>query len=86
VASRSPSLRVESQDGYCPLASYIGARGFCLELSLCPKMQHSAKDTQDNLQRVIPLAYRLRLSVGTSVSSGLRRMMNRREAAGRDGL
>jgi Transposase DDE domain group 1 len=46
-------------DGYCPLASYIGAHGFCLELSLRPGTQHSAKDTQDNLQRVIPLAQRL---------------------------
>jgi hypothetical protein len=46
-------------DGYCPLASYIGAYGFCLELSLRPGVQHSAKDTQDNLARVIPLAHRL---------------------------
>ncbi len=46
-------------DGYCPLASYIGANGFCLELKLRPGTQHSAKDTQDNLQRVIPLAQRL---------------------------
>jgi hypothetical protein len=46
-------------DGYCPLASYIGAYGFCLELKLRPGTQHSAKDTQDNLQRVIPLAQRL---------------------------
>jgi Transposase DDE domain group 1 len=46
-------------DGYCPLASYVGAHGFCLELKLRPGTQHSAKDTQDNLQRVIPLAQRL---------------------------
>jgi Transposase DDE domain group 1 len=46
-------------DGYCPLASYIGAYGFCLELKLRPGTQHSAKNTQDNLQRVIPLAQRL---------------------------
>jgi Transposase DDE domain group 1 len=46
-------------DGYCPLASYIGAYGFCLELKLRPGTQHSAKGTQDNLQRVIPLAQRL---------------------------
>ena len=46
-------------DGYCPLASYIGAHGFCLELSLRPGTQHSAKDTQDNLQRGTPLAQRL---------------------------
>ena len=46
-------------DGFCPLASYIGAYGWCLELSLRPGTQHSAKDTEDNLQRVIPLAQRL---------------------------
>ncbi|MBE0547508.1 MAG: IS1380 family transposase [Rubrivivax sp.] len=46
-------------DGYCPLASYIGSHGFCLELSLRPGTQHSAKNTEDNLKRVIPLAQRL---------------------------
>ena len=46
-------------DGYCPLASYIGAYGWPLELSLRPGTQHSAKDTQDNLSRVIPMAQRL---------------------------
>ena len=46
-------------DGYCPLASYIGAYGWALELSLRPGTQHSAKDTGDNLKRVIPMAQRL---------------------------
>ncbi len=46
-------------DGYCPLASYIGSHGFCMELSLRPGTQHSAKHTEDNLLRVIPLAQRL---------------------------
>ena len=46
-------------DGYCPLASYMGSYGFCLELSLRPGTQHSAKHTEDNLRRVIPLAQRL---------------------------
>ena len=46
-------------DGYCPLASYIGAYGWPLELSLRPGTQHSAKDTEDNLKRVIPMAQRL---------------------------
>ncbi len=46
-------------DGYCPLASYIGSHGFCLELSLRPGTQHSAKHTEDNLLRVIPLTQRL---------------------------
>jgi len=46
-------------DGFCPLASYIGAYGWPLELSLRPGTQHSAKDTEDNLKRVIPMAQRL---------------------------
>jgi len=46
-------------DGYCPLASYIGAYGRPLELSLRPGTQHSTKDPEDNLERVIPMAQRL---------------------------
>ena len=46
-------------DGYCPLAAYLGSGGFCLELSLRPGVQHSALETQYNLERVIPMAQRL---------------------------
>ena len=46
-------------DGYCPLAAYLGAHGFCLELALRPGVQHSALETQYNLERVIPMAQRL---------------------------
>lgn len=46
-------------DGYCPLAVYLGAHGFCLELSLRPGVQHSALETQYNFERVIPMAQRL---------------------------
>lgn len=46
-------------DGYCPLAAYLGSQGFCLELSLRPGVQHSALETQYNLERVIPMAQRL---------------------------
>ena len=46
-------------DGLCPLASYIGAYGWPLALSLRTATQHSAKDTEDNLKRVIPMAQRL---------------------------
>jgi len=46
-------------DGYCPLASHIGACGWPLEHSLRPGTQHSAKDTEDNLEGVIPMAQRL---------------------------
>jgi Transposase DDE domain group 1 len=46
-------------DGFCPLAAYLGSHGFCLELSLRPGVQHSALETQYNLERVIPMAQRL---------------------------
>lgn len=46
-------------DGYCPLAAYLGAQGFCLELALRPGVQHSARETQFNFERVIPMAQRL---------------------------
>ena len=46
-------------DGYCPLAAYLGAHGFCLELALRPGVQHSARETDFNLERVIPMAQRL---------------------------
>lgn len=46
-------------DGFCPIASYLGTYGYCLELSLRPGTQHSAKCTEDNLRRVVPLAQRL---------------------------
>ena len=29
-------------DGYCPIASYLGTAGFCLELALPPGVQHLA--------------------------------------------
>ena len=46
-------------DGFCPLAAYLGMYGFCLELALRPGVQHSARETDFNLERVIPLAQRL---------------------------
>ena len=46
-------------DGYCPLAAYLGAHGFCLELALRPGVQHSASETQYNFENVIPMAQRL---------------------------
>jgi hypothetical protein len=46
-------------EGYCPLAAYLGSHGFCLELALRPGVQHSAAETDFNLERVIPMAQRL---------------------------
>ena len=41
----------------CP--AYLGRHGFCLELALRPGVQHSAKETDFNLERAIPMAQRL---------------------------
>jgi hypothetical protein len=46
-------------DGYCPLAAYLGTQGFCLELALRPGTQHSASETEYNIERVLPLAAKL---------------------------
>ena len=46
-------------DGYCPLAPYLGSHGFCLDLVLRPGTQHSAKHTDDDLRRIVPMAQRL---------------------------
>jgi len=56
-------------DGYCPLAAYLGSHGFCLELALRPGVQHSASETDFNLQRVIPMAQRLSAASGGSQKS-----------------
>lgn len=46
-------------DGYCPLVSYLGTQGFCLEFELRPGTQHSACETEYHLERVLPLAARV---------------------------
>jgi Transposase DDE domain group 1 len=46
-------------DGYCPLAAYLGAHGYCLELALRPGTQHSACESEFNFERVVPMAQRL---------------------------
>lgn len=46
-------------DGYCPWVAYLGTQGFCLELALRPGTQHSASETEYNIERVLPLAARL---------------------------
>jgi hypothetical protein len=43
-------------DGYCPLAVYLGSLGYCLELALRPGVQHSARESEYNLERTLPLA------------------------------
>lgn len=46
-------------DGYTPSATYLGSLGYCLELALRPGVQHSALETEVNLQCVLPMATRL---------------------------
>lgn len=46
-------------DGYTPSATYLGTAGYCLELALRPGVQHSALETDFNLERVLPMATRL---------------------------
>ncbi len=46
-------------DGYTPSATYLGSLGYCLELALRPGVQHSARETEYNLERVLPMACRL---------------------------
>ena len=53
-------------DGYCPLAAYLGTQGFCLELALRPGTQHSARETEYNIERVLPLAVKLSQASGAS--------------------
>lgn len=47
-------------DCYCPLAAYMGSHGCGLELALRPAVQHSAAETDINLERVIAMAQRLK--------------------------
>ncbi len=46
-------------DGYTPSATYLGSVGYCLELALRPGVQHSARETELNLERVLPMACKL---------------------------
>jgi hypothetical protein len=46
-------------DGYTPSATYLGSLGYCLELALRSGVQHSARETELNLERVLPMACRL---------------------------
>ena len=40
-------------DGYCPLAADFGSDGFCRELALRPGVQHSARETDFNLETAV---------------------------------
>lgn len=46
-------------DGDIPSSTNLGSLGYCLELALRPGVQHSALETQLNLERVLPMAAKL---------------------------
>ncbi|QAU25378.1 hypothetical protein EO087_04260 [Dyella sp. M7H15-1] len=44
-------------DGFAPIAAYLGGEaGYCLALELRDGIQHSAKETEYTLERMIPRA------------------------------
>jgi len=43
-------------DGYCPIALYLGRRGYCLELDLRAGSQHSACESEYNIERALGTA------------------------------
>jgi hypothetical protein len=54
TTKESVRLTYVGVDGYCTLAAYLGSHGFCLELALRPGVQHSAKESEFNLDRFVP--------------------------------
>lgn len=42
--------------GYCPIALYLGTRGYCLELDLREGSQHSALESEYNIERALGTA------------------------------
>lgn len=43
-------------DGYCPIALYLGTRGYCLELDLRAGSQHSVCESEYNVERALNTA------------------------------
>ncbi|AZZ90654.1 IS1380 family transposase [Hahella sp. KA22] len=53
------SRTYQQVDGYTPIAAYLGNEGWCLDLELRPGKQHSVKDSDGFMRRVLPRAKRL---------------------------
>ena len=53
------SRTYKGEDGYAPMAGYLGQEGYCLELELRPGRQHCQNGTPEFLQRVLGRARRL---------------------------
>jgi len=49
----------QSVDGFTCSATYLGSLGYCLELALRPGVQHCARETGYNLERVLPMGAQL---------------------------
>jgi hypothetical protein len=53
------SRTYKGEDGYAPMAGYLGQEGYCLELELRAGSQHCQKGTPEFLQRVLGRARQL---------------------------
>ena len=53
------SRTYKGEDGYAPMAGYLGQEGYCLELQLRPGSQHCQKGTPEFLERVLGRARQL---------------------------
>jgi len=53
------SRTYKGEDGYAPMAGYLGQEGYCLELELRPGSQHCQKGTPEFLQRALERARQL---------------------------
>lgn len=56
TAKEGVSYTYAGVDGYCPIALYLGTRGYCLELDLRVGSQHSACESEYNIERAMELA------------------------------
>lgn len=56
TAKEGVSYTYAGVDGYCPIALYLGARGYCLELDLRAGSQHSACESEYNIERALGTA------------------------------
>ena len=56
TAKEGVSWTYAGVDGYCPIALYLGKSGYCLELDLRTGSQHSALESEYNIERALGTA------------------------------
>jgi len=56
TAKEGVSYTYAGVEGYCPIALYLGTRGYCLELDLRAGSQHSACESEYNIERALGTA------------------------------